>query len=214
MFRKQADAIRSNSEYLEERKKTRQQITEFERKKKLYLLIGGRSGRISLHKDPATGQLIQVIDDESAPPALELAYDFLSDPQSSYPAKLWSWGLVIIVLVRFVQLPLLTLDGPHFYDDPKDATYTFLPTAAGHEAFLTGLGIPLLLDATIRIVFFMVTFADDRSEIYARLVKDKPFQILTALAVAGTIPIIVAYGYGTIFFESTSKSFFILSSII
>ena len=71
MYRKQGDTILNHRKYLEERENTRKQHMEFERKKKLYLLIGGRSGRISLHKDPATGEIIQVIDDESTPPALE-----------------------------------------------------------------------------------------------------------------------------------------------
>lgn len=206
MYRKQGEAILSHSEYLEQRKATRHQNTEFERKKKLYLLIGGRSGRISLHKDPATGQLIQVIDDESVPPALELAYDFLSDPTSSFPATLWSWGLVVVILTRFMQLSLLTLDGPHFYDDANKSTYKFLPGEAGHEAMFIACGIPLLLDSTIRIVFFAVVFADNQSEVCKRLVEDKPFQILTVLSILGMIPIFVAFATDTLLFESTSLS--------
>ena len=106
MYRKQGDAILSHSEYLDQRTKARQQNVDFERKKKLYLLIGGRSGRITLHKDPATGQLIQVIDDEASTPALELAYDFLSDPSSSLPAALWSLGLQLVKTIPLLMREL------------------------------------------------------------------------------------------------------------
>ena len=84
--------------------KARQKKVEFARKRKLYMLLGGRSGRITLVQDPQTGESIQVIDDDSGKPALELIFDFLREPESSLSAKLWSLMLCVASTVRIVQL--------------------------------------------------------------------------------------------------------------
>ena len=105
MFHKQAHVIvaEGNKSSNAHRKEV-----EFARKRKLYMLLGGRSGRISLYKDPNTGESIQVIDDDSSKPALELIFEYLRDPRSSLPANLWSFMLCVASSVRIIQLSILT----------------------------------------------------------------------------------------------------------
>ena len=181
-------------EHQRKSKEDRKSKFDFERRRKLYLLLGGRSGRLTLHRDPATNQLIQVIDDESAPPALELSFEFLRDPQSSLPAYVWSWVLVAATLVRFIQLPLLTLDGPHFHENENSgvALYPMLPSMSGHASIFIASAVPLFFDSILRIVFSGVALFDRETELAKRVMADSSFIFLTFASICGTIPLIVS----------------------
>ena len=47
-------------------------VANNERNKRLFMLLGGRSGRVRMAKDSDTGEYIQVIDDGNSSPLLEI----------------------------------------------------------------------------------------------------------------------------------------------
>jgi hypothetical protein len=189
MFAKQGQAIANDKN---RRNKVRQKEIEFVRKRKLYMLLGGRSGRISLVQDPDTGESIQVIDDDSGKPALELIYEFFKDPQSSLSAYLWSLMLSISSSFRIIQLSMLTLDGPHFYEGRHHMSmYPYLPSESQHAAIFLGLCLPLLFDTFIRSLFVFTIFLDKETELYRALISDTLFWSLNIMGILGSIPICI-----------------------
>ena len=152
------------------------------------MLLGGRSGRVTLVQDPQTGESIQVIDDDNSKPALELIFEFFREPRSSLPARLWSAMLCVASTVRIFQLSILTLDGPHFYEGRNhDSMYPYLPSKSQHAAIFLAMCVPLMFDTILRCIFVCTILLDKGSELYEAVMQDSVFWILLIMGLFGAI---------------------------
>jgi len=169
-----------------------QTLADTERNRRLYLLLGGRSGRVHMAKDDETGEYIQVIHDGNSSPLLEIVYTFFTEPTSSPPAQLWALVMSILAILRILVMACETVDGPQFYEDrpTNNAAVTWMPNHQAYYFIYLCLGIPFLIDAFARFLVISVIFSDSEGECAKSFKADKLAQFLTAANVLSVVPFV------------------------
>jgi len=167
--------------------------------KKLYNLIGGRSGRMKLIKDAKTKETIQVINTgaEGELPMINLIYSFFKEPKSSLPAECWGAALCCFVVVNVLRMALTTTDGPNQYEGRENRShYPFLPSAQSYQIVYIVTQVPLLIDAGARFVMLCVlALGEGNAALFSELLADSFNFVLFALDILSAVPFIISIAY-------------------
>ena len=92
-------------------------------------------------------------DDDVAEPFVQIMYEFCTEPKSSTASMVWTWLTSLLELAYLGSTCIQTLNGPNHYTGRLNMSlYPFLFSEEKYKMLDQMLIVPLLLDATIKVI--------------------------------------------------------------
>jgi len=135
--------------------------------------------------------------DELANALVQVLYDFLLDPQSSWAAYIWTVLMAFLVVMYMLVLTLQSLDGPNHYEGRVEmSSYGFLMTDQSYFYALLGCMVPLLIDSFGKVILLLqLRFNSDNAPLYD-IYKTHNFDVVTTwMDIIGTVPFLAYLFY-------------------
>lgn len=137
-------------------------------------------------------------EDEMGSPIAIMAYDFLTQPESSKYAFWWNAFTSFLVVVRIIEIGVESVNGPNQYHNRKinRSRYDFLFTDEEYFHVYIMCFVPLIVDGFARIVLLvLMMYEEENKGLYLKFKKSLTERILFMADTVGLLPFFIFSGY-------------------
>lgn len=138
------------------------------------------------------------VEENIGSPIASILFSFLTEPNSSRYAMVWSIFTCVLVLTRMLAIGLQSCSGPNqYYHRPEDLSrYPFLLTEPSYWKLYIAIMTPLIIDGCARIVFLLlISFESENHPIWLRFKGDLLEVFLFITDIIGLLPFFTMAAY-------------------
>ncbi len=137
-------------------------------------------------------------EDEMGSPIAIMAYDFLTQPESSKYAFWWNAFTSFLVVIRIIEIGVESVNGPNQYHNRKvnRSRYNFLFTDEEYFHVYIMCFVPLIIDGFARVVLMVLMMCERENKgLYIKFKKNMTERILFVSDTFGLLPFFIYAGY-------------------